>query len=98
MLGPPTKMAPLKKGEKVFVTHSDGKEYGAKVIDTKPKTVKIHCESASAPATSASFRVSFKGRRLPRRHGLEGDMGRVAAALQQTSSPRRPASGGHGDG
>ena len=39
-------MAPLKKGEKVFVTHSDGKEYGAKVIDTKPKTVKIHCESA----------------------------------------------------
>ena len=47
MLGPRGRnMAPLKKGEKVFVTHSDGKEYGAKVIDTKPKTVKIHCESA----------------------------------------------------
>jgi hypothetical protein len=33
---------PFKKGEALMVTHTDGREYAAKVIDVGKRGVKVH--------------------------------------------------------
>ena len=33
---------PMQKGDSLMVTHSDGNDYPAKVIDVGPKGVKVH--------------------------------------------------------